>query len=111
MFTFSLLGSIRIKQAKYAMQSLGLQVNKEEIRPWLPVDKDGTSDMIDLVAFTQMAGSMIVVVTISSHFDDLMASSKASAALHVSLSGPSDGPLPEKGIRLRSSSLAMVSHR
>jgi Ca2+-binding EF-hand superfamily protein len=60
MLTFSLLGSIRIKQAKYAMQSLGLQVNKEEIRPWLPVDKDGTSDMIDLVAFTQMAGSMIV---------------------------------------------------
>lgn len=60
MLTFSLLGSIRIKQAKYAMQSLGLQVNKEEIRPCLPVDKDGTSDMIDLVAFTQMAGSMIV---------------------------------------------------
>lgn len=58
--TFNVIGSIRVKQAKYAMQSLGLEVTKEEIRPWLPVGKDSTSDMIDLVTFTRMAGSMIV---------------------------------------------------
>jgi Ca2+-binding EF-hand superfamily protein len=54
----SRVGTIGIKQASYALQSLALQVDKDEIQSRLP--KVGTSDIIDLETFTRMAGSMIV---------------------------------------------------
>jgi Ca2+-binding EF-hand superfamily protein len=47
-----------VKQASYALQSLALQVDKEEIQSWLP--KDGTSDIVDQETFIRMVGSMIV---------------------------------------------------
>jgi Ca2+-binding EF-hand superfamily protein len=47
-----------VKQAKYAMQLLALQVDKEAIQSWL--SQDDTSDIVDLETFTRMAGSMIV---------------------------------------------------
>ena len=42
------------------MQSLGVNVTKDEIRSWVAVGKDGSSDIVDFYAFSRMAASKLV---------------------------------------------------